>query len=66
MDPGEAVPAMRDGGVFFLAAETVRRGLVFFDDVSDRFEVVSDPVDVGGGKYLATVRSSPGRMRAGS
>jgi hypothetical protein len=61
MDPGEAVPAMgAGGGVFFLATQTVKRGLVFFDHVSDRFEVVSDPVDVGGGKYLATVRQLTG------
>jgi hypothetical protein len=49
-------------GVFFLAAQAVKRGLVFFDDVSDRFEVVTDPIDAGGGKYIATVRqlSGPG------
>jgi hypothetical protein len=35
---------MSDGdGVFFLAAQSVYRGLKFFDDAAARFEVVSDP-----------------------
>jgi hypothetical protein len=41
----EDIPAGRSGiGVFFLAAETVAQGVVFFDDDGDRWEVVSKPV----------------------
>lgn len=60
MAEGE-VPAMRAGpGEFFLAAESAARGLVFFDDDADRFEVLDDPVDLGGGTCFATVRQISG------
>jgi hypothetical protein len=50
-------------GQFLLAAEMVELGLVFVID-GDRFEVVGQPVDVGAGRYLATVQGSAGQLTA--
>ncbi|WP_405070410.1 hypothetical protein OG558_12710 [Kribbella sp. NBC_01510] len=61
MTRSDDVPATRAGiGEFFLAAEIVAQGMVFFVDDGERFEVVSDPVHVGAGKYFATVRQLTG------
>lgn len=62
----DEIPGMRAGiGDFFIAAETVARGMVFFVDAAkpgdvERFEIVSDPKPIGTGTYLATVEQLSG------
>ncbi|MFI5712929.1 hypothetical protein [Kribbella sp. NPDC051620] len=58
------VSAVRVGiGQFLLAAEHVDVGLVFLAD-GDRFEVVGEPTNIGGDRYLATVRGPAGDLTA--
>ncbi|WP_328321862.1 hypothetical protein OHA70_25530 [Kribbella sp. NBC_00382] len=63
-DAAEPVSAVRVGiGQFLLAAERVVAGLVFVAD-GDRFEVIGEPMAIGGDRYLATVRGPAGDLTA--
>jgi hypothetical protein len=66
MSDDDAVPvdAVRVGiGQFLLAAERVDVGLVFVVDGA-RYEVVGEPSNIGGDRYLATVRGPAGDLTA--
>lgn len=63
---GDVVPvdAVRVGpGQFLLAAERVTAGVVFIVEGA-RFEVLGEPVSIGGGRLLATVRGPIGQLNA--
>lgn len=58
------VAAVRVGpGHFLLAAERVTSGLVFIVDGA-RFEVLGEPVSIGGDRFLATIRGPIGQLSA--
>jgi hypothetical protein len=58
------VDAVRVGpGQFLLAAEGVTIGLLFAVGGA-RFEVVSEPVNIGSGQFIATVRGPTGQLSA--
>lgn len=58
------VDAVRVGpGQFLLAAERVTGGLVFIV-AGARFEVVGEPVSIGGDRFLATVQGPNGQLSA--
>jgi hypothetical protein len=55
-----AVDAARIGpGQLLLAADRIAVGLLFAV-ANEIFEVVGQPVDIGAGRYLATVRTTTG------
>ncbi|MEU0095587.1 hypothetical protein [Kribbella sp. NPDC006257] len=59
-EPVEPVEAVRVGpGQILLAAERVTVDLMFAT-AGQTFRIVSPPVDVGGGKYLATLVETAG------
>jgi hypothetical protein len=61
------VDAVRAGpSEFLLAAQRVDVGLVFVvaGDQFEEFEVVGEPTNIGGDRYLAIVRGPAGELRA--